>query len=219
MSGNDMDKTGSEFDGGAGDATNTDSVRTRLRKATHPDHVRLNCHPLLRLLTDSGLSLVSYVRILEAYGHFYRRLEMRIDTAQAGLAGAFPYGSRHKADWLAHDLARLGCPVSSPPLLPDEAWDPGPINGLGELAGILYAVEGSTLGGQVIGRHLRQNLGLTEDNGARFFNGYGPDTESRWNQFVLWLEALDSLPEEVRLAQASARKLFGLLEALLDAYQ
>ena len=191
-------------------------VRTVLRKATHADHVRLNRHPMLCQLTQPELTLAQYIRIVEAYTHFYRRIEMRI--LQTTPAPDFFYESRRKTAWLDSDLKNLGSLTPGLPPLAEQHWDIGPINGIGELAGVLYAIEGSTLGGQVIGRHLAQHLGLKADSGARFFNGYGAETQARWQAFCLWLETLNAQSDQIAHAQASARKLFCHLEALLDAY-
>jgi heme oxygenase len=49
--------------------------------------------------------------------------------------------------------------------------------------GALYVIEGATLGGQVINRHLKQNLDLTPENGGLFFNGYGEKTGAMWKEF------------------------------------
>ena len=49
--------------------------------------------------------------------------------------------------------------------------------------GSLYVIEGSTLGGQVISRHLKQKFELDEANGAAFFSGYGKETGKMWNGF------------------------------------
>ena len=192
------------------------SIRTLLRQATHADHVRLNRHPLLCRLTQPDLTLTEYLRIVEAYAHFYRCVEARI--LQAAPAPGFCYEARRKSAWLDSDLKQLGKRMPGPPPLAEQYWDIGPINGSGELAGVLYAIEGSTLGGQVIGRHLARHLGLHADSGARFFNAYGDQTQSRWQDFCLWLESLNEQTGELAHAQASARKLFRHLEALLDAY-
>jgi heme oxygenase (biliverdin-IX-beta and delta-forming) len=191
-------------------------IRTTLRKATHADHVRLNRHPMLCRLTQPDLTLPHYIRIVEAYAHFYRCVEMRIQQAEP--VPDFTYASRWKTAWLDADLKQLGNLTPEPPPLAQQHWDIGPINGIGELAGVLYAIEGSTLGGQVIGRHLAQHLRLHADSGARFFNTYGDETQARWQAFCLWLETLNEQSDEVAHAQASARKLFRHLEALLDAY-
>ncbi len=48
--------------------------------------------------------------------------------------------------------------------------------------GCLYVLEGATLGGQVISRHLAK-LGIGPENGGRFFNGYGARTGEMWKSF------------------------------------
>jgi heme oxygenase len=45
-------------------------------------------------------------------------------------------------------------------------------------------LEGATLGGQIITRHLQTHLGLTPESGTAFFHGYGPETGPRWKSFV-----------------------------------
>lgn len=44
-------------------------------------------------------------------------------------------------------------------------------------------IEGSTLGGQIICKHLSQCLNLTPDTGAAFFSGYGQRTGMQWKAF------------------------------------
>jgi len=191
-------------------------LRTILRQSTHAEHVRLNRHPLLRRLTQPDLTLPHYIRIVEAYSHFYRCIEERI--LQAAPVPGFSYEPRRKSAWLDSDLKHLGNLTPEPPQLAQQHWDIGPINGIGELAGVLYAIEGSTLGGQVIGRHLARHLHLNADSGARFFNAYGDETQVRWQAFCVWLQTLNEQSDEVAHAQTSARQLFRHLEALLDAY-
>ena len=48
--------------------------------------------------------------------------------------------------------------------------------------GCLYVMEGATLGGQVIGRHVRQTLGVTPETGGRFHAAYGDRTEAQRNK-------------------------------------
>ena len=44
-------------------------------------------------------------------------------------------------------------------------------------------IEGATLGGRIIGRHLQASLGLRADSGAAFFSGYGSATGPLWQAF------------------------------------
>jgi heme oxygenase len=58
-----------------------------------------------------------------------------------------------------------------------------------KLFGCLYVLEGATLGGQIITRHLNASLGLTPQSGGSFFSGYGQHTGSRWKEFCAHLTA------------------------------
>lgn len=49
--------------------------------------------------------------------------------------------------------------------------------------GILYVVEGSSLGGRFILKNLQTALGY-DQNGVSYFNGYGNKTGSSWKNFL-----------------------------------
>jgi heme oxygenase (biliverdin-IX-beta and delta-forming) len=49
--------------------------------------------------------------------------------------------------------------------------------------GLLYLLEGSSLGGQLIARHLAATLGLTAANGAAGMAPYGAETGTLWRSF------------------------------------
>jgi heme oxygenase (biliverdin-IX-beta and delta-forming) len=44
-------------------------------------------------------------------------------------------------------------------------------------------MEGATLGGQLISRHLEQALGLKDGNGYAFFSSYGQEVGAMWRGF------------------------------------
>jgi len=193
-------------------------ARQILRQATHDDHVRLNLHPLLSGITRPGYSLSSYQLVLAAYYHFYRELEGAIDRALAAGVSAFVYETRRKLDWLVSDLAHFGIDPEA------AAWRPAsPVAAItfadeGELLGALYTVEGSSLGGQVIIRHLTAQLGLGPATGGRFFYGYGEETLPLWTQFEAFMnQALIDDTSRGR-AQHAARTTFAMMERVLDAY-
>ncbi len=191
-------------------------VRQQLRLATHAAHVRLNHHPMLAGLTRPGFSLAQYRRILAAYYPFYAAVEPAILslTSQANDLD-FSYAERRKLPWLIEDLHALG---DTPANLECKRVFAIPADAA-ELIGTLYAIEGSTLGGQVISRHLAANLGLTPERGARFFSGYGADTESRWAAFCGYAETLVDDPMQRERAGIAALQVFNALEGQLDDCQ
>jgi heme oxygenase (biliverdin-IX-beta and delta-forming) len=107
-------------------------------------------------------------------------------AAEAGLddwAGRFPsdaqavsWSARCRADLFAADLVTLGAtPADAAPQLPT-------VTDTDDALGRLYVLEGSTLGGTFIDRHL---TGLPALSGVRLraFSPYGPDTGAMWHAF------------------------------------
>jgi len=54
--------------------------------------------------------------------------------------------------------------------------------------GALYVIEGSTLGGTIISKMIKQQLAIPDNKGLSFFNGYGSETEKMWQDFKLFLD-------------------------------
>lgn len=193
-------------------------VRQLLRDGTHAAHVRLNQHPLLHGLVKPGYPLNRYLLLLVAYYHFYKAVEARIDQFSGAAALAFSYEDRRKLPWLETDLRHFGIDPAFASNLPGARLAVREVLSVGEMLGLLYTIEGSTLGGQVIAKHLDQHLGLRADNGARFFSGYADDTRCRWRELEVFMEA--TLVDERTQTQAieRARETFLLIETVLDGY-
>lgn len=89
--------------------------------------------------------------------------------------------------------------------------------------GCAYVLEGSSLGGQVIARHLQHKFGLSAGKGASYFSGYGEATGARWKEFCAALEAYEnSLPvglrqTNVKLATDTACETFNCLRKWLTS--
>jgi heme oxygenase len=205
-----IDSTSSQFEASADSRI---TVRQQLRSATHAAHVRLNHHPMLAGLTRPGFCLDVYQQILAAYYPFYAAVEPAILAvlSQTNDLG-FSYIERRKLPWLIEDLLALGYETENIQCkrtfaIPADA---------AEVIGTLYAIEGSTLGGQVISRHLAANLGLTAEQGARFFSGYGANTESHWAAFCAYAETLVDDPRQRERASVAALQVFNALEGQLD---
>jgi heme oxygenase len=74
--------------------------------------------------------------------------------------------------------------------------------------GRMYVMEGSTLGGQYIARHLEQQLRLPHGVGNSYFVGYGEQTGERWREVR---EVLAALPDEhAETVVRSAKNMFQL---------
>lgn len=130
--------------------------------------------------TERGLDLDSRqkcplleadLRALELDGPVPRTLvaERREPSGEERASPVQPDGSRRTASYASGNL----------PLCDDLPR----LDTLAECFGCLYVLEGSTLGGQFIIRHVQQVLGVTVETGGRFFQGYGDKTGEMWHDF------------------------------------
>ncbi|MBU1602234.1 MAG: biliverdin-producing heme oxygenase [Gammaproteobacteria bacterium] len=191
-------------------------VRQLLRDETHAEHVRLNQHPLLRGITRSDYSMAMYRLVLVAYHHFYRVVESAIDRSLSSLTISFSYEPRRKLQWIAEDLEKLGIDPQDSHFFTASPLASLPVLNVGQLVGLLYTVEGSSLGGQVISRHLATHHGLTPANGARFFYGYGERIPEFWREFERFMDTTLIDDEAISCATDSAKKTFAMMESILD---
>jgi heme oxygenase (biliverdin-IX-beta and delta-forming) len=159
------------------------TLRFRLRDSTRDVHRRLDL-----ALESQGLmaKFDGYQSILRRFLGLYRPLEQHL----AGISwGDSPIEARArmKSHWLKRDLQYLGMTVDDIERLPDCRSTPQPAS-VAEGLGVLYVLEGATLGGQVISRQLYSRLGIGPDNGGRFFAAYGEKTGVMWRDFVSVLD-------------------------------
>jgi len=115
---------------------------------------------------------------------------------------------------IARDLAALG---SAP--CPDEASDTFEISSFAHALGALYVMEGSTLGGRIILRHLEtQEIDIPAD-AMSFFAGHGAETGSMWRFFVAKLDAFGELnPASCHAVQEGAQRTFQAVIAWFDPF-
>jgi len=131
---------------------------------------------------DAGLTLSAYRQLLRAQLGFYEPLE-RLFCAAPGWADiGLDYSPRHKTPRLVRDLQVLGDSSQRIDNLPRCARLV-PLDTSARLLGCLYVIEGATLGGRIITRHLQAHFGITPASGAAFFDGYGCTTGSNWKIF------------------------------------
>lgn len=148
-----------------------------LKEKTLEQHRQLESHPLLHQLTSADLSLPVYTTILSKFYGFFSPLEKLVSQCSPeNYLADFP--ERRKTQLFLQDLEKLDQDVqidlcNNLPAIPD----------IDSAMGALYVMEGSTLGGQMISRHVEKTLGLTPSHGTAFFYGYGKDTGKRWKKF------------------------------------
>jgi heme oxygenase len=158
-------------------------ILKRLKLATNASHTALESQlPLMK----SDLSRDEYRQFVSRFFGFYAPLENQLLAAPFWQTLAFDYHARQKTPRLKQDLLSLGSSPESLAVTP-QCTDLPEVTTPGHLLGCLYVIEGATLGGRVITRHLQNQLGLTPESGGAFFDGYGAETGSHWKAFCTML--------------------------------
>lgn len=157
-------------------------ILQRLRDETSLNHAAIEAKmPVL----DPDLSKQDYRLLIARFWGYYAPLEEKLAEAVYKYWPGQEYdcAERFKVPLLEKDLQSLNASAEAH----QRCRDLPNLNTPGQVLGCLYVLEGSTLGGQIISRHLLANLGLGPDSGAAFFNGYGANSGSQWQSFRTFL--------------------------------
>ena len=153
-----------------------EQAQCALRAGTQACHQRLEARlPFFR----DDFDLSAYRRLMQAYYGFHAPLQALLTDHQGS--------ERAKTTVLEHDLQALGLSRAEVAALPRCEALPATADEASVL-GVMYVIEGSTLGGQVLKRAMAERLGIDGDHGARFLDVYGPLTGAQPCQ-GLWLAA------------------------------
>lgn len=164
-----------------------------LKERTRASHLAIEAKvDFMRVDLDLG----TYRGWLERLQAFHSSFESALDDVGASSLVA-DLDSRKKSGLLEADLMALGFPVtrrrsmsSSLPKLTSRA----------RILGSLYVIEGSTLGAQLITRHLEKFLPPDAHGALAYFRGYGPETGRRWMTFASLVR--HHLTDEVEIEEA-----------------
>jgi heme oxygenase len=181
------------------------AVTQRLRTETRAAHDRLESD--LDLL-DGRLGPDRYRLLLERFLGFHRVLEPRLDRWHDATP-LLDWPVRRKTALLLADLADLGVDGSALDAVPDCPEVPD-VDGSAAALGVLYVVEGATLGGRLIAERLRD--GVVPATALRFFGSYGDEVGRRWHHWravtTTWVGA------DAGRADAVVRSATGTFEVL-----
>lgn len=187
------------------DGTTADVLRM-LRTGTADEHE--DVERALDLL-DPGLERARLVHVLHRLHGFWAAAEAGLD-AWAGRhpadARELTWSRRRRADLFAHDLLALGAPGSADhPRLANVRTTEAAL-------GRMYVLEGSTLGGTFIDRHLA-GLPQLADVRLRAFSPYGTQTGAMWHAFRRATRDKVAAGADPTAVVAAARETFAVLAA------
>ena len=180
------------------------SLRNLLRSRTAEAHASLESTPLMREFALGNPAPREYRDYLTRQLRLHRGLEARLrsqvpeDWSRLRLS---------KSEWLAADLRALEAPCDA------QAAVVPAVRSWAEALGVLYVVEGSTLGLQMVRKRLRHDHPALHGAG-RFVAGYGDASGRIWRAFLGSLEAVPG--GEWPAVEQAARATFGLFHSVFS---
>lgn len=177
-------------------ATAAESRTARLRAETHPTHQRLDGRIMALKPFDTRSNYLRFLRIQCAF-------HAAIETLYADdrLAGLLPdLQERCRLEQVRADVTDLG---GEPVYL--AAADMPAIEGA-EALGWLYVAEGSNLGAAFLLKAAKEQLGLSEEFGARHLAGHPEGRGLQWRRFTAALDAVElSAEDEARVIEGACK--------------
>jgi len=186
-----------------------------IRQATHHLHAALEATDVAKGLMAAQLTLAAYAHILAVWAQAWAALENAVYASvwKDQLSGLLPVPRTEKA---LHDLEDVNA------LLHIRGTAPGPESSAGgalvapaaasaaELVGYCYVMQGSSLGGKVIARHLQETLGLHADQGRSFFLQGNTDPLT-WTQWCREADAFLATSDDRQQSLQGANAAFAFL--------
>ncbi|MBK5965480.1 biliverdin-producing heme oxygenase [Thiocystis minor] len=172
-------------------------LAVKLRGATADAHAAIERLPIMLRLTSREVTQDDYRRYLHVISGIYIVVETALFK---GLDDALRehLGVRPKLPMLLRDLEEQA--GQAPAMIAERDPRYFETRGTSAIVGGLYVLEGATLGGRTIARHLRRILGAKLGS-ASFLDFHGEQTSTHWKRFSTALETFSTdgtlLPDEV----------------------
>ncbi len=192
----------------------TMSPRMALRRATQHAHATLEENGCMRRLMAPEVTINDYALVLQAFAAWHGQLEQLLSDLPTIDPDA--HRRQSKAQWLASDLKALadnyGSALPNAPPFSTSGFE-RPKN-TASMLGMAYVVEGATLGGEIISRHLKKCFG--PEIPMQFFTAYGSERSILWQRFQSLLDRYVSDQATLQTAIDTANKTFASLDHWLS---
>ncbi|MFD2581760.1 biliverdin-producing heme oxygenase [Pedobacter vanadiisoli] len=159
-------------------------IANLLRTETAENHKKLESLMFVNEIMNNSLSIEQYKKLLTVNYIIHQKLENTLaNMLDADIAAALEMNSRLKLSALEKDLNYWGIDSLTLPGLDFELYLPQ--KNTAEILGALYVLEGATLGGKVIKRHILANPNFKDkDDGLNYYGVYGEELSTKWKIFV-----------------------------------
>jgi heme oxygenase len=195
-----------------------------LKEAISEQHARMETTPLIAALTGGRLPLESYVGLLRAMAVIQGTLEHELAQINSGPVRDVLLDRPSRLVHLRKDLS-----IFDAQFIPDiegavtksrkiaERIRLYRVEQPADLPGILYVLEGTTLGNTVHLRDVLNIVGSRTSGKAYYYTGYGDMTAKNWREFSAAMNALPIDQDGCRRLITVALDFFDRLEALFSA--
>ena len=191
-------------------------IHKRLKKLTKPFHEELENCVFPQKLVNGKMTQGEYKDYLRVMHQFHKQTEPFFLEYSEWKDYGIDIHSRLRTQFLEEDLKNLG--VSN---LPDPK--PGltvkkPAN-FAESAGMLYVLEGSTMGGMILSKKANELFfDRLEGSCSRYFSAYRKETALKWQEYCSFLNHYHiSHPEKEDDMVSGACTCFMTVKRFLDA--
>ena len=187
----------------------------RLRSKTANSHQLIEQNRASQLLISKEVTIVQYAHYLKSlYGfvHGFEKMVFPILKHNPLLQ----LNERSKSHFIQADLAMLN-QTAAQPYVSDEIFSIHYPTAAAAFGG-MYVLEGSTLGGQIISKHLSKVLGAAVAGKTTYLSAYASQTGTMWKSFLqLLCDAAANNNNEGEIIE-SAVNTFSLLNNCLSDY-
>ncbi|WP_231459564.1 MULTISPECIES: biliverdin-producing heme oxygenase [unclassified Pedobacter] len=159
-------------------------IANLLRNQTGDKHQQLESLMFVNDIMNKTLSIENYKKLLTINYIIHQKLEHSLaNMLDDSIASQLDMKNRLKLESLQKDLTYWNIDVLTLPPLNFELYLPAPNNA--EVLGALYVLEGATLGGNVIKKHILANSNFEgKEAGLNYYGVYGDDLSAKWKTFV-----------------------------------
>ncbi|MCH2161136.1 MAG: biliverdin-producing heme oxygenase [Phycisphaerales bacterium] len=194
----------------------------RLKTETRPHHDQAEGGGFGTAMMSMTLPLSTYKVHIAAHREIHRAIEDAHSESASELIGRVWHDGLRKVPLLDRDLEALNHGVDE---MPEEVQETvGRFRAMVErraaedhesLAGVLYVLEGSTMGGTILRKKIAEGLGLSAGAGLDYYSVYGNDVMKHFMDFKgRMIEAYDGSEHEDAIVEA-AKETFDLVGEVL----
>ncbi|UTP73205.1 biliverdin-producing heme oxygenase [Alteromonas sp. LMIT006] len=197
------------------------SAVSAVKEATRAVHQQMeSCHAMRRLMADD-VTLLEYQSILMQWQLWTDKNMVHIASQLKSLAIFDLVDRLERFNIIQKDIARIVemeeyilANQNALQMLPLGAVTSIDLASPEQALGAFYVLEGSTLGGAMITRHLKHHFG--DQIPCQFYNGYGMGTPSKWHNFLKHFEQCIATEVDLDDACIGANAVFS---SLLQTFQ